>query len=435
MVKKVKKKEVVEKAPVSSTLLRDMVNSNRKKYSSTRNMVGDEITDKTIGIPWPSLALMWLTQSTILPLGKIIGVAGDSQSQKSSLGFEMLGWLMRYGGIARLLENEGGKWSDSLIRSLIGPFVESGNFSIDECADISEVHQMTTSTLEFLFKNQHTSQLTGIMVDSLMGTATRERVKKITEDGAAGRSFADGALFWSDYMKYLAGRLIGWPVIFLFINHIKDKPAEGFNPSGKSVKTTPGGKAQRYYSAVYFWVSRTQPTSGGERATWEVNGDLIACPITIRTIKIKCDKNSLGVDGRVINVDFCWWYDKENKQHSFFNWDAATTLLLLQEQDTRGFTRSNADGFAPLRDICKISAVRGAAGDCYSCKRVNMTGKMSHTVGAAIHADKELMNELIDFFHVHRRPAWDGSMLEEPIEDLEEPPPINEGSEDGPDID
>ena len=425
--KKASKKEDTTMAP--SNVLRAMVGANRKKFNSTRTLVGDEMKDKVVGIPWPCLALMWLTESTVMPLGKLIGLAGESQSQKSTLGFEMMGWMMRHGAVARLLENEGAKWSDTLIRSLIGPYVEKNQFGIDECSNIGQVQQMTTSTLEFLKKNEYTKQLTGIMVDSLVGTTTEERATKIVKDGEAGRAFADGALSWTAYMAWLSGRLIGWPIIWLFINHLKDKQSDGGKPGGK---TTPGGKAQRFYSALYFWVRRT---GRSERATWEVDGKLISCPMTIRSINIHCEKNSYGVDGRKMNVDFCWWFDQENQQRSFFNWDAMTVDLLVDKQKERGFVR-NAEGFGPLSEICHITQGRGAAGNTFSCKQVGVEKVMAHTLGAAIHANAELMEKLIDFFHIHRRPVWDGKMLEEPKEEKELPPPEggDHGPEDDPDV-
>jgi hypothetical protein len=430
-----KKKEKDAETMAPSDVLRAMVDANRKSYNSTRTIIGSEMEDKLVGLPFPSLALMWLVESNVLPLGKLIGLAGDSQSQKSSLGFEIMGWLMRAGGISRLLENEGGKWSDTLIRSIIGPYVEANQFGIEECSSLGEVQAMTTSTLQFLKSKKMTHQLTGIMVDSLMGTATAERTKKIVKEGSAGRAFADGALSWTGYMQYLSGALIGWPVLWLFVNHLKDKQSEATGkPAGK---TTPGGRAQRFYSSVYLWMNRMKHTSGGSRDTWEVNGELVPCPMTIRTIRIKCDKNSMGVDGRAINVDFCWWFDRDNNQHSFFNWDAATVNLLLAQQEEKktGYVRANETGFGPLTDVLKITQGRGAAGNTYSCKRVGVEHKMAHTLGAAIHADAQLMDELIDFFHIHRRPIWEGQMLEEPSEHVEPPPPDNGGSDSEDDVD
>ena len=104
--------------------------------------------------------------------------------------------------------------------------------------------------------------------------------------------------------------------------------------------------------------------------------------------------------------------------------------LLVERQTERGFIRGSEGNFGALSDICKITQGRGAAGNTYSCKRVKVEKVMAHTLGAAIHADTELMEQLIDFFHIHRRPAWQGEMLEEPKEVPETPPP--EGGENGP---
>jgi hypothetical protein len=166
--------------------------------------------------------------------------------------------------------------------------------------------------------------------------------------------------------------------------------------------------------------------------------------MTIRTIKIKCDKNSMGVDGRAINVDFCWWFDRQNKQHAFFNWDAATVDLLLGQQEEKavGYVRTadegsdqESSGFGPLTDILKITQGRGKAGNVYSCERVGIKHKMAHTLGAAIHNDGQLMDELIDFFHIHRRPIWEGQMLEEPSAHTEPEPPGEDGDNSDDDVD
>jgi hypothetical protein len=45
------------------------------------------------------------------------------------------------------------------------------------------------------------------------------------------------------------------------------------------------------------------------------------------------------------------------------------------------------------------------------------------------------MEELIDFFHIHRRPKWEGQMLEEPSEHVEPPPPSGGGSDGEDDVD
>jgi hypothetical protein len=256
------------------------------------------------------------------------------------------------------------------------------------------------------------------MIDSLMGTPTAERSEKVMTEGYSGRDFPSGALSWSDYFKFVAGNVVGWPVVWLFINHIKDKPAtiQGL----PSTKTTPGGSAQRYHASIFFHVKRLG--QGTERATWEVGGERKKLTMNIRRLRIFVDKTSIGAsDGRKIEVDFCWWHDKENEQHSFFDWDGATARLLAAEQKRTGWNPDMEGSYSMLSDLLPVTV----NSNLYSCRPLGMSGVQAHTLGAAIRSDPELTLSLAKFFHINHRPVWGGEMLEDPLEHPPGEPKMN----------
>jgi hypothetical protein len=353
------------------------------------------------GVEYPALSLMWLTSSNVLYLSKVTFIAGPSQSQKSSLGYEMLRWVIEAGGYGDYVECEGGKYSKGLIESIIGyDHIENNKLKVDQCMSIDEAQTTITSTLKLLDKMSNKDKLFAFLVDSLMGVETEESFDKFFKEGYAGRNFPAAALSWTAAFKNLTSSIVGCPVALLFINHLKEKPpAPGaYQPT----KTTPGGVAQRFHSSVYFWVKRTN-MRGDTKVELSEAGNTLRRPHDIREIQIECDKNSFGVDGRKITVNFIFYHDDEGRQHSFFDWDASTAKMLWEMCDGDKCKTVDSDVLHKLLDL-RVDA------NLYSSGTLGLKRVTAGEFGHAIHTNLELMEKLKDVLHIKRHNVWNGTM-------------------------
>lgn len=412
--------------PALSPVLQAMLSESRARLSKKdlegRTYLGKEMEARNIGIPLPHFSLMYLFDSTVLALGKIYGIAGPSQSQKSSLGFEILSWIFRAGGGGRLVECEGQKYSPSLIRSLMGDYADM--LILDRCDTTDQAQNFITDSIKVLRKIGKRETLFGLMLDSLAGVETEAASAKVEKEGfSAARSYPETALTYTKYFKWLGGATADLPLIFLFINHRKEVPSS--MPGLPPTQSTPGGKAQRFHTSTYLWVDRT--SRGKTRQTRLVDGQKVVLPQEIRPLKIKCDKNSLGIEGRVIHVDFWWYRDTANVQHSFFDWADATANLLVEHQDTRGVVNPGPEGrYAKLGEVYDVSE----SGGLFSSKALGLKGVEGHELGDHVARNQDVLNTLVDFFGINRHKQWDGV----PLPELERVPEAPDPSQPAADV-
>jgi hypothetical protein len=381
-----------------SSLLKHMLSGARKEFGG-RCFIGSDTDKLLLGIELPALCLKWLLDMNVLPLSKCIGVAGAYQTNKSSLGFEIIRWIIDAGGAANFDECEGAKFSPSLARSIIGPRYDS-RFIYTQCLTVQDAQQSLTEKLKDYKKYTKRDELFGFLLDSISGSATEETVKKLEKEGSMSRSFPTAALAWNDFFKAHAARLVSWPATFVYINHLKEVPQTV--ASGAIVQRTPGGTAQSYHASFYLYVYRLG--SGDQKQTLEVDEEVMKRPHEVRPLIIRCHKNSLGTENRMIQPDFIFWKDEQNNQTSYFDWDAATARLLssLQDDKPRGIDKD------AVRDTLDVRVNNNR----YWSKRLGVSNVMASTFGKAVHADKVLMAELEKALCIRQFPIWNGHMPE-----------------------
>jgi len=353
-------------------------------------------------LPFP---LAYLFGINVLPLGKIVGLAGYPASLKSTMGFALMKMTNDYGGAARLMECEGGKYSLPLMRSVMGEAVHEW-FKITECVSVDEAQDWITKLLDLVSKHQVKDQVLGIMVDSLTGSITKESSDKISKEGHAGREFPIEALSWSKYFKKLSASLLGWPVAFVFINHIKEKPPE--RQGLPSQEYTPGGAAQDFHAAVYIYMKADKKTK--ELVTWEwglpgSEEDPLQKgrrTTTVQGLTLKTHKNSLGVKNRQIRLECHYYYDHENKLQTYFDWDGGLANLLAAHQDDTGFIKDAEGATGKLHELLPVTVTNNR----FSCKALGVSGVMAHTLGRVLRSQPDLLERLADFFHIEKYPVW-----------------------------
>lgn len=371
-------------------------NKKGKFMESRADVVGPEL-------PFP---LAYLFGLNVLPLGKIIGIAGSPASLKSTLGFALMRLVRDYNGEARLMECEGGKYSTPLIASIMGVDYNEW-FKIAECGDIDEAQDWITKLLDLVSKHDVKDDILGVMVDSLTGSMTKESSDKISKEGHAGRDFPIEALSWSKYFKKLGASLLGRPVAFIFINHIKEKPSarQGF----PNKKYTPGGIAQTFHSAVFIYMNAESNIK--ELLTWEENvpGDETAFRVekirrttTVQGLSLATHKNTMGVKNREIYLECHYHYDEENQLQTYFDWDGALAHIVAAHQDTTGYIRGIEGTIGKLSELLPVSVHNNR----FSCSILGISGVMAHILGKAIRTNSELYTKLVVFFHIVKCPIW-----------------------------
>lgn len=385
--------------------------------------MGEEIEELVVGIPLPSLALMYLFDSDVFPLGKTVGFAGFPQSQKSALGFELIRWFQSVGGYGKVVECEGNKISPSLLKSIVG---QEGfkRVVIDPCPHVDEARKRINFTLDYLKKNDKKKQIPFVTIlDSATGSTTEENVEKLMgDDDWSGRSYPVNALFYTEYLKALASQMAGWPFSFVFTNHLKEKPSEMAHLPSK--KGMPGGASFMFHASYVFHLIRIGKE---QRMTRMVDGNVISCPTETRKLLIECHKTSLGTDARQIAVDFSWWYEGKT-QVSQFDWEASTAKLLYSMQDKESAEVKQFKGSKMLKGGLKDLIDVQVASQMYSSKKLGLTRVTPHEFGAAVHEDQELMDQLISFLHIKRHPVLASVMdrlakvVAKPVEVAELPP-------------
>lgn len=339
---------------------------------------GSDHKDHQIGVLLPSLALEYLLGSNVLYLGALFGLAGPSQSFKSALAMEFGKIIASMGGVNFLSETEGGKISAPMMADIYGDLID--RLDIRLAQSVEQAQQYLSFTAGYL-KNQFPArnQLAGLFLDSLNGPAANERTEKIEKDGYASRDFPVEALLWSKWFQSFAPKLTGWPITLIFVNH---KKLDINNP--KSFRH-PGGDAQDFYSTVYMHIARVRTNEGTDTI--------------VNHVKVATVKHSFMPPGRRINLPFV--LDKVTK-HMGFDWGHATAALLVDEKLVPS-----------VKDIIKVvssSKSMTALTRTFSCKRLGLSNVSGAELGAAVHADVELMRELREALYIHINDVWNGTM-------------------------
>lgn len=337
------------------------------------------------GVELPCLALKWLFDSNVLPLGHIFGLAGPPESQKSSLALEIARWILGADGRISYLDCEGGKVSDSLMKSLLsGDQLERMAISVCPTIDIAQEQINTVfAGLKLIHEKKNIKPLWCILVDSLTGAPTGAYSNKVNREGHDVATFGDMAKSWTGYLRKLSGDLVGKPVVFCFVNHQKEAPPAF--PGAMSQKTTPGGKGQEYHASAYFWVKKVSLKDKQKSETGED---------TLRRLQLTSRKSSIGTDNRKIFVDFYWYYDENNKQVSTFKWALADAEFLTSVQKYPG-----------VADLCPVRVYDGL----YTAEKLGLTKVIGEEVGAAVKADPKLVADLEAALHIKQHKVYTGT--------------------------
>jgi len=390
-----------------SNFLTASLDAQKRQHGESNVFMASEGAQLSVGIPLPSFSVMYLLDLDVLPLGRILGVAGPPASQKSSFAFEVVRWLMGAEGEAKLVECEGGKYSPKLMRSIIGNKGVDEHFLIGRSDTIEEAQGHLSSALDLYEANPEAGMksISALVVDSLVGVTSEAVMIKHVKDGHASPEVAIQAKGWSPFFKSYSSRIAGWPIVAVVVNHLKTK-VNTSGHGGPPGRYTPGGDAQSFYAGLYLWMQRI---ASSERITIVRNGERINRFTETRRLKIELQKSSLGTDGREIFVNFSWYHDEEGNQVSYFDWNASTCELLLSMQGRHGYIDKQP---ADLCNLIDIDVSKGTGEKKYTSQALGLEGVSDSEIGAAIDSNPEWIDKLCKFFNITRHNKWTGVMPE-----------------------
>jgi RecA/RadA recombinase len=341
------------------------IDNGRAKFGEDRVLVGTQEDESQTGIELPSFSLQYLLHSNIIPLSKIIGLAGAPASSKSGMLFELFRLFIEAGGVAHLVETEN-KLNVQYLRSIVGGD-KVGRVRIDPVKSVQLAQDAVTSAIEYYKDRCPDRNLPLIIgIDSLAGSTSDALSEEITKAGHAEKSYPEAALLWSNYFKVLCSSLTGLPITVAFTNHLKDKIDAG--PA--QVKTKGGGVSQDFHALIYLYMTRIKPIDQVSR-----EGNLI---------KIQAYKCGLGPSLRVIEAPILWDFvtpegATDPIQTTTWDWNAATGRLFAGDE-------------MPKRILDKVDIT--STSNRYSSRALGVSKVTDSEIGAAIAGNAEMMTAL-----------------------------------------
>jgi RecA/RadA recombinase len=317
------------------------------------------------GLPSPSVALSYGLGSNVIPFGRAVHLVGEKGSFKSACAFDIIRMMLELAetgllrepsvpliaGTHRYVENESKPAYDFLLS-----FLEHR----PQYADVLRGHETrfleewtealndAVADWEALFDPADNGGLgwftpTSFVVDSLMGSPTRDDYEKFRKEGAPsvrGMPLEAGAL--TRLSKYLVPMLRDRPTLFIATNHLKEF-ADMTNPS-ITKRNTPGGRAFQHVESLELEFRRREDIRDPE-----MDG---------AKVEIRFFKNCFGTSRRRIEVEVRWvhkYEDGHKVQYSMWDWPTASIRLL--ESIAVGKDASLREKVAEVVDI-NVSAGR-----------------------------------------------------------------------------
>jgi hypothetical protein len=363
-----------------------------------------------VGLPLPSLSLMHLFQSSVLPLGRLYQIIGEEGSSKSSFLAEMMRWVLIHSGYAMIFETEAkdiaelreGIWEYNRtwldVRSLIEPCnsLEAWMKRLHrEIGEVSRYNEGYGGSQGIGWKSPYI-----FGVDAFTSAMAEEKLTKMDKMGAPGRSHPLEANLLSEYGRSWAEKLRGTSIIVAGTNHLKPKRDE----FGNETPHSPGGKSLKFMESCEIQMTRRNKYKEASKSGVWLQIDIL--------------KSSIGERLKSVRVAMVWdWrYNEEAadwRQHVYFDWHTATLETLLQyEADKDSRKTWNA-----INDIVDINA---ASQGRYWSTRLGISKEKPvrrHEFGRALDYDRGVCRELFPILGITRRPVFrPGERLDDTIE-------------------
>ena len=378
-----------------------------KHFGPTHVKGFDEFLGSIYGVPiYNNLALQYLVGVDVIPLGRLINVVGPFGVTKSNFCWYLASLFLRYGGYVANIDSER-KGNPDQVHNLLRTYLNFDKLPHHRewfaWEPVETLDLLLDFNVWYVKQLETAKQATGLninkpvlLLNDSLGSVTSEEAgeKRMNDDEIQGFSAARNAAKLSEDMQVFGPRLSELPVTALFINHQKKvlaAPGGGrpsFMPPQKSEK---GGDHQRF---AYTWIFELNRIGSDK---------IVEDGVTVKYPKFKftMKKNATGSERPYIEVpyQYFWKGDTEGSELIWYDWNAALVLLLTDDK-----IMSKEE----VRAVLNITKTRGK----YSCDRVGAEGVSITELGAAIHKDPVLVQELQDKVLKIRRKKSHGTLIE-----------------------
>ena len=282
--------------------------------------VGSDLDTNFVGLPLPALCLRYLFQVTTYPLSRIIQLAGEEGTAKSSFLYEIMRWHAMCGGGSVLAENENKdapelreaimqhreEW---IKRTLVVP-----TYTMEQWQDVFTKYIMLARKVQDAKDGPGRTVPMMFAVDSIMSTAPQEEIDAVIKEGHAKRGHALAANLIARYMRTIPKLIEFYPFTVAGTNHLK--PAT--TPQGLPTNNIPGGKAVKFMETFEIEMKKAHTGYNIEKADYS----------GLRVV-FKIKKNARGPGNKNITAEFLWWFVKNPDtdklvQHAMWDWHTAT---------------------------------------------------------------------------------------------------------------
>lgn len=294
MTKKTKSTE--KKTKSDNDIMKEAMNGFMKEYGgavTSKQQTEEELYETLMNVQSISTGSLALDDALGIwgfPKGRVVELYGAEHSGKTSIALQCAGCCQKKGGKVMFLD----------IEHALDPL-----FSMQNGADYSKMMHIQPDSgddamnmLDYWLRanKKATSPLFDvIIVDSVAALVTEGQLKN-----AIGKAdVAVGARLLSQTMRKITP-LLGQTLV-IFINQIRSNVGVMFGPD----KTTPGGKALKFYSSVRCDVSKAGAiylASDGSYVDYSSNKKKIR--EIGRNVRVKIDKNKLAPKGFVAEFEF-----------------------------------------------------------------------------------------------------------------------------------
>lgn len=345
-------------------------------------------------LPVPSLVVRYLLQSTGLPLSRVYQLVGPQKSYKSTGAVEIGRWHCLCGGRGVLheaetkatpdLRNSVLHWQDHLLR-------------IEDCASLEDwmrkVMWYNTAVQKKCSLKAGPGKTMPFfqIVDSLLGKACEDTIKKVKERGAPQRDFAMEANFIKTYMQVYPQALHSWPFTFLGINHQK----MGQDADGMPERKIPGGYSLKFQAAAQIEFKKVKGLQ--TYANYK--------KVTLNLITHEC---SYGPDRKRIEVDVIFWYQEDSpgvpRLYCRWEWWAATVQMLYRGA---GLSKADFERYQPkIKEVINIHQRDSSPQNLYWAKELGMASAdalPAHDFGVLLESKQEILDALYPILGVQNR--------------------------------
>lgn len=410
-----------------------IIKSTADRRGASGALMASEYHNYQWGVPLPHLMLEYLCGLNVMPYPALIEMAGPPGSCKSAFLQYLLGVYAKQNFSSAMIETEG-KMSSTLLESILGEdaekvFLMPGPLTQEEWQ--TELLQMLKQYRKFYAqglkdyqKSKGKSALMSPMLiglDSLGGSPSTDSMTTVDKEGSAGRAFPIEALKNKRFFEQVPTRLRDLPLTMIYTNHEKPEgmgEAKTFGPPGPKEHKSKGGITPAFFCGIRLFFEQASKPQQLRKGVWQQN------------LSIEVGKNAFNQKGTKLQLTMEWekTVDTENNkelQSTRFLWGKALARYLAP----------SVPGFNYDRDaVKKFLTVTYESDTKYGCKELDLKGVSPETMGAAIEARPDIVEQLRPYMGIKAFNVWNGKPISEAgkvVEEVDLPDPSDAPEEDG----